>query len=190
MKRRMGLHTAWLVAGTLSLSSLSSLSSVSGQLLPPPKDGDIRAVYWELRNESEVWLTLEPKAATGGSAPMLTFTFQFPGKRPAVPPAQIEVRAYAPVLMWAPRPELWLVLDGGDKLDIGARGSPYGMISGQASDYLTAMISIDTLKRIAGAKRIAGSALGIDFELNESQASALRTFLERVLSDNPVRWPR
>ena len=121
---------------------------------------------------------------------MLTFTFQFPGKRPAAPPAQIEVRAYAPVLMWAPRPELWLVLDGGDKLDIGARGSPYGMMSGQVSDYLTAMISIDTLKRIAGAKRIAGSALGIDFELNESQASALRTFLERVLSDNPVRWPR
>ena len=183
----MGFHAAWLVAGTLSWSSLSSLS---GQLLPPPKDGDIRAVYWELRNESEVWLTLEPKAAAGGSAPMLTFTFQFPGKRPAAPPAQIEVRAYAPVLMWAPRPELWLVLDGGDKLDIGARGSPYGMMSGQVSDYLTAMISIDTLKRIAGAKRIAGSALGIDFELNESQASALRTFLERVLSDNPVRWPR
>ena len=46
------------------------------------------------------------------------------------------------------------------------------------------------MKRIAGAKRIAGSALGVAFELTESQASALCAFLERVLSDNPVRWPR
>jgi hypothetical protein len=39
-------------------SALSSIG-VAGQALPPAGDGDIRVLYWQLRNETEVWLTLE-----------------------------------------------------------------------------------------------------------------------------------
>ena len=41
----------------------------AAQLLPPPRDGDIRTVYWELQNASDVWLTLEPRTAKGERAP-------------------------------------------------------------------------------------------------------------------------
>jgi len=52
------------------------------------------------------------------------------------------------------------------------------------------LITIETLKDIAGAQRIAGNALGFDFELNRAQRRAIRTFLDRVLSGNPAQQPR
>lgn len=158
--------------------------AAAGQLLPPPGDGDIRAVYWELRNQSEVFLTLEPKSAKGAAAPLLTFTYHFAGKRPATAPARIEVRAYAGAY-WAPRPELWFLLDDGHKVDLGS--SSGGLVSGTPSDYLSNVITIGTFKEMLAARRITGVALGFEFELRESQRRALGRFLERVLSDNPLQ---
>ena len=175
--------TMLVIAGALFASV------TAGQLLPPPGDGDIRAVYWELRKESEVWLTLEPKTAKGDRAPLLTFTLRFAGQWPAGPPTEIDVRAYAGAI-WAPRVELWLLLDESQRVDLGSRAKAFGLISGTPSDYLSEPISIDTLRQIAGAHRITGSALGLDFELSESQRLALGAFLERVLSDNPAQQPR
>lgn len=174
---------AWLVTG-----ALLSISE-RGQLLPPAGDGDIRAVYWELRNETEVWLTLEPKSATGKPAPLLTFARRFAGKWPASQATDFEVRAYAGSL-WAPSVEFWLVLDDDHKIDLGSQGRAFGLISGTPSDYLTATLPVQTLKQMAHSKRVAGHALGFEFELNESQRRALGAFLERALSENPARLPR
>ena len=44
--------------GQVGLLLIAALGAA--QLLPTPKDGDIRTVYWELQNVSDVWLTLEP----------------------------------------------------------------------------------------------------------------------------------
>jgi hypothetical protein len=173
----------------ITVAILGALVSAgtAAQLLPPPGDLDIRAVYWELRNESEVWLTLEPKSSKGGAAPLLTFTCRFAGKRPAGPITQIDVRAYSGVF-WAPRASLFFVLDELQKLDLGS--STGTLISGTPSDYVSEMISIETLKEMAGAQRITGEALGFPFELREPQRRALRTFLGLVLSGNPAQQPR
>ena len=144
------------------------------QLLPPPKDGEIRVVYWELRNESEVWLTLEPKSADGRVAPLLTFTHSFSGKLPGPPARQIEVRAFG----WAPSAELRFEIDDKERIELSPPGGI--MTSGTPSDYVRATISIDILRQLARARRITGRALGVSFELRESQRKAIAAFTDRV----------
>ena len=144
------------------------------QLLPPPKDGDIRVVYWELRNESEVWLTLEPTSADGRSAPLLTFTHSFSGKLPGPPAKQIEVRAFG----WAPSAELRFEIDDKERIELSPPGGI--LTSGTPSDYVRATITIDILRQLARARRITGRALGVTFELRESQRKAIAAFTDRV----------
>lgn len=156
-------------------------ATARGQLLPPPGDGDIRTVYWELRGQSETWLTLELHDAAGSRAPLLTFTHRFPGKRPARPPTHVEVRAYAG-RFWAPRVELWFLLDGEHKIDLAADGRAHSLTSGTPSDYFSETIPIETLKRIAGARRVIGRAIGFEFELTGAQQAAIEAFLARILS--------
>lgn len=64
----------WMLCA--ALLGTAALTAIDGraQLLPPPGDGEIRVNYWELRNETEVRLTLEPRNAKGERAPLLTFT--------------------------------------------------------------------------------------------------------------------
>ena len=143
------------------------------QLLPPPGDGDIRQVFFEIQNRSEIWLTLEPKTMKGERAPMLTFTFNFVGKRPAGPPKQIEVRAYAP--MWTPRSDLIFVLDDQHTIDLAGR-----LVSGMPSDYAAGTTTIAVLKQMATASRVTGNALGFDFELTEAQRKAIAAFHDRI----------
>jgi hypothetical protein len=166
-------------------------SLVALQALPPPRDGDIRVLYWELQKETEVWLTLEPKSPEGKPLPTamnLTFTLRFPGMRPPTPPSRIEVRANAG-LTAMPRPVLWLVLGDGQKIDLTPPGT-VGLTSGAASDYIPAWMPVETLRQVAEADRVSGNALGMEFELTPSQREALRAFLSRVVSDNPGQFPK
>ena len=153
------------------------------QLLPPPGDREIRAVYWELRNESELWLTLQPVTRGGGAhAPMLTITWHFAGRRPTAPPRELDVRAYAGAV-FATRVEFWLLLDGEHRVDLAPAGRTPGLISGTPSDYVSHLIPLETLRQIARAKQVSGNALGFEFELTEPQRAAIATFLERVLTE-------
>lgn len=166
--------------------AIGSPTTANSQALPPPRDGDIRVLYWELTNRTQVWLTLELRSLDGKPLPTgmnLTFTVEFPGKRPSRPLDRIEVRANAGY-MWAPKIELSFKVDGRETIDL----TPPGLVSlveGAVWNYLPVEVSIDTLGRLASAKHIDGNALGLEFELTDSQLKAIRTFYERVRSDNP-----
>jgi len=162
------------IASWVALTMVPLCSVFPAQLLPPPKDGDIRMVHWELRNESEVWLTLEPKSVEGRPAPMLTFTHTFPGKLPGPPAKEIEVRAYG----WAPSAELRFELDGKDRIELSPPGGI--LTSGTPSDYVRATITVDVLRQLAQARQITGRALGVNFELSDSQRKAIASFADRV----------
>src|SRR5688572_12686231 len=146
------------------------------QPLPPPGDGEIRIIYWELRNESELWLTLEPRSGDGRHKRMLTITWRFPGRRPSAPPNELDVTAYAGPLFGG-RVEFWLMLDAEHRVDLAPPGRTAGLISGIASDYVSHLISLDTLQKIARAQRGSGHALGVDFELTGSQRAAIGALL-------------
>jgi hypothetical protein len=160
----------------------------SAQLLPPPGDGEIRVVYWDLQKQTEVWLTLEPKAPNGDRAPLLTFTDRFAGKRPTAPRTHVEVRAFVGAF-WAPRAELWFLADG-QRIDFGNQSRLSGFVSSVPSDYLSEAISLEALKQMASAERISGVVLGFEVVLTDAQRQALRAFLARVLSDDPTPQPR
>jgi len=177
-----------LCAALLVTGALSSIDE-PGQVSPPPGDGDIRAVYWESLNETEVWLTLEAKSATGEPAPFLSFTRRFAGKRPAAQATDFEVTANAGML-WAPSVEFWLLLDDNDKIDLGSHGVTLGRTGENSSmTGVRATIPLQTLKQIANSKRVTGNALRFEFELTESQRGAIGRFLERAVSDDPARQP-
>ena len=125
--------------GVLPILALVLTTGVVPQALPPPRDGDIRALYWELRNESEVWLTLEPKSPDGNPAPKamtLTFTRRFPGKWPDKQPPRFEIRTDAG-LLWNPKNELWIAIDSGEKVDFVGKNA-FGPTSGEYSTYVAA----------------------------------------------------
>lgn len=149
-------------------------STAPHQLLPPARDGDIRDVYWELRRESETWLTLEPKTADGRPAPLLTFTYAYAGKPPGPGATQIEVRAFG----WAPHADLVFVLNDKQTIDLSPAGGV--LTSGTPSDYVRGTLTLDALRQMATAGRINGRALGVSFELRESQRKAISTFYDRV----------
>ena len=179
--------TKRLMAATVCVASaVSNATFANSQALPPPRDGDIRVLYWELTNRTQVWLTLELRSLDGKPLPTgmnLTFTVEFPGKRPSRPLDRIEVRANAGY-MWAPKIELSFKVDGRETIDL----TPPGLVSlveGAVWNYLPVEVSIETLRRLASAKHIDGNALGLEFELTDSQLKAIRTFYERVRSDNP-----
>ena len=170
---------------------IAALVLMVPQALPPPGDGEIRALYWELRHETEVWLTLEPKSPDGIHAPQamtVTLTRRFMGKWPEGQPPSFEIRANAG-LLWNPKNELWVMIDGRDKVDFVGQ-NPFGPISGEFSTYVAAELPVETLERFARASRISGNALGFGFELTSSQRQSVREFFERALSDNPARLPR
>ena len=150
----------------------------AAQLLLPPSDGDIRTVYWELQNRTDVWLTLETRNAKGERAPVVTFTYSFPGKRQTAPPRDVEVRALAGQF-WAPRSELRFQLDGGEVLNLSAPQANAALIEG-SPDYWSGHVPIEAIRRMAHAQRITGSSLGFAFELSATQRQALRTWLERI----------
>ena len=86
--------------------------------------------------------------------------------------------------------ELSITLDDGRTAADAAAvvPGPASFQDGSGFDSVTAALSVDMLQRLADAKRVAGSALGVDFELNEGQRRAIRLFLDRVRSDNPGRF--
>ena len=182
------LTTARVLALPLLLASSAPPAGLAAQALPPPRDGDVRALYWELQNETQVWLTLQPQGTEGKTAPILAFTLRFAGKRPAAPPAEIELRASVGMI-WAPRVDLSITLDEGPRLQLPAVIPLLASFQdGSGFDSVTATLAVEMLQRMADAKRVAGSALGVDFELNEGQRRAIRLFLDRVRSDNPGRF--
>jgi hypothetical protein len=179
------------VAARSLLTLVLSLGAgtANAQLIPAPRDGDIRVVYWDLRSETQVFLTLELKSPEGEKFPVsLTFSVTFPGKRPAVPPTQVDVRAYVGTL-WAPEPQLTLVLDGRDAVEFAPPG-PVGMYqsdpdSGSTLVGIVGTIPMATLKQMSSARSVAGNVLRLKFELVRSQQDAIARFAERVVSPDP-----
>jgi len=83
---------------------------------------------------------------------------------------------------WAPRAELWLELDGQERIDLSAPTRNTPLLEGGASDYWSGRIPIGVMHRIADAHKVRGSSLGFPFELSAAQRQAIRAWLERVES--------
>jgi len=170
----MGRHTLLLAALAGALGA--------AQLLPPPKDGDIRVVYWELRDQTEIFLTILPRGSGQGARPSgggLTFSWFGRGRTPSEPvndATPIEVKAGAG-MMWAPQAELWVEIDG---RRVNLAGAMATIVSGAGPDYLPGTTTVGVLAQIAAAQRVTGDALGVRFALTDDQRAACGRFVARL----------
>jgi hypothetical protein len=161
---------------TLTILVLSLAIDTVAQVLPPPRDGEIRVVFNELMNQSAISLTLEPRARDGKPAPTLNLAYRFTGKSPGTGLTDFELRADVG-LFWAPRPELSITVDNDELIELSGAQPIYSEL---AMDAMTTRLSIDALQQIANARRVTGSALGFPFELSTTQLRSLQVFLDRV----------
>ena len=164
------------------------LLGASRQALPPPRDGEIRVLSWKEQHFTEVWLTLEPRSPAGKPAApgtVLTWTLRVQGERLRERPDSIELRAHAGML-WAPQPELWIVLNDKRRMNLTDRRVLGGLNEDGGLQFLPVSLPVGTLQQIARATKVTGRALGFEFELTGSQRSALKAFVDRVLTRNPA----
>jgi hypothetical protein len=169
----------------ISLAALAVATAVlhgQPQPLPPAGDGDIRVVYQELRDQTELLLTILPQASGGAPPPSrmtLTFSRVSSGRAPqglATSGAIIDVRAY-PGTSVESQAELSFDVDG-YRVDLSGRAAP---------DYLSAFTTVRMLERIGAGDHVAASALGVRFELTSDQRAAVRAFVARVKSSDPAK---
>ena len=175
-----------IAAAVIIILWLGFTSVVRGQE-PPPRDGEIRVAYHELRNITTVWLTLEPKATSGKPVPpmmLLTLSYAFPGKVPKVRPAHADLQLDAG-LTWAPQIRLSIEIDDRKAVNL-VRGR-----NGRIDERRPVGFSGECPSRLgcwhrSPAPNASGSMrLGVELELTDSQRAAVGLFLKHILSDNP-----
>jgi hypothetical protein len=154
------------------------------QPAPATADGDIRAVYQELRDQTELVLTIQPHLAAAATAPAgfaLTFSRVASGRdrqAPALSTTVIDVRAY-PGTAWTPKPDVSFDIDGAH-VQVTAPVRDSLLVAGPDPAYLSSYTTVRLLERIAAGNRVAANALGLQFDLTPDQRAAVRTFVQRL----------
>ena len=191
----------------LALSALILLAQAPGSgwvmVQAPPRE--VRRVYWELVETTEVWVRLTP-SDPNGAPPLLSLVFQafFPGRQPREPysllpqwprgaPARLVVRAEPFPLTVVRDLSLRLVLDD-YTFDLTGPGSRYAMLPcGTGSDdcapnAVEAELAPSLLRALTVARTVRGEALGLPIQLVAADQRALGEFAERVgLAAKPSR---
>jgi hypothetical protein len=171
----------------------------------PPRE--VRRLYWELQETTEVWVRLTP-GDPNGAAPLISLVFQafFPGRAARDPytglpqwpkgePARLVVRAEPFPLTAIRGLSLQLVLDG-HAFNLAGPGSRYAILPcGVGSDdcapnSVEAELDPALLRALTVARTVGGEALGFPITLAPSDQRALAEFAARVsvtTATNPDR---
>jgi len=175
-------------------------------LLQSPGDGrafsqaparEVKRLYWELNQTTEIWVQLIPESPDG-KPPLVSLVFQalFPGpaerdpysglpKWPRGAPARLAVRAEPLPLTLIRELSLQLVIDG-KTLDLTGPGSRYRNLpclvySEDCAPYaVEAELEPSILRSLITAHAVRGQALGFPIELKAADQKALSDFATRV----------
>jgi hypothetical protein len=179
-----------------ALSSLISVAQAPGNgwVMAPAPPREVRRLYWELFETTEVWVRLTP-GDPDGNPPLVSLVFQafFPERAQREPysllpqwprgaPARLVVRA-EPFPMTAIRGlSLRLELDG-YTFNLTGPGSRYATLScgdDCAPNAVEAELDPSLLRALIVARTIQGEALGFPVQLVPADQRALTAFAERV----------
>jgi hypothetical protein len=180
----------------LALSSLILLAQApgAGWAMAPAPPREVRRLYWELFETTEVWVRLTP-GNPNEAPPLLSLVFQafFPGRpsrepyslRPQWPggaPARLVVRAEPFPLTVVRDLSLRFVLDD-DTFDLTGPGSRSTFLScgdDCAPNAVEAELDPTLLRALTAARTIGGEALGFPIQLTPVDQRALGEFAARV----------
>jgi hypothetical protein len=181
----------------LVLSSLISLAQApgAGWVMAPAPPREVRRLYWELVETTEVWVRLTP-GDPNGAPPLLSLVFQafFPGRQPREPysllpqwpkgaPARLVVRADPFPLTVVRDLSLRLELDG-YTFNLTGPGDRYATFPPCGDDCtpnaVEAELAPSLLRALIVARTVRGEALGLPIQLVPADQRALSDFSERI----------
>jgi hypothetical protein len=166
----------------------------SGWVVAPAPPQQVRRVYWDLFQTTEVWVRLTP-SDSDGSAPLVSLIFQafFPGRAPLEPyslqpqwpkgtPARLVIRPEPFPLTAIRTLSLRFVIEG-YAFDLMGPGSRYTILScGDDCTDNTFEAELDPalLRALVTARMVDGEALGFPIRLAPSDQRALGDFAARI----------
>lgn len=165
----------------LSLSSCDVLGA---------RAGEVKALYWELYDHTEVCVKLAPVPGPPGAWPLsFAFSFTYTGRTMKAPPANVLFRVMMPPYAAIAWPSLQVTLDSSEHLNLTAPGRPYQVVyppgctlaeSGCGYTGLEVPLSREEFLRWAAAKTISGTAFGVDFSLAPGAHESLLSLAEKL----------
>ena len=182
--------------GSLTLALLLFQGPGNGWAMQPGTR-EVKRLYWELFETTEVWLRLIPEDPDG-KPPLVNLVFQafFPGRaerdpytglprEPKGPPARIVLQAQPLPLTMIRELTLRLVIDG-KTIDLTAPASHYRLLGclGASDDCAQNAVEADlepsTLRSLVAATTVRGEALGFPIKLTDADRAALAEFATRI----------
>jgi len=176
-------------------ASLMFISVISPNRLPSL--GQIGAFYFELPDESQVWINLEPVNSEPGPNPIkLNFTVTFPGRQIEYATDMVEVRAESYDTTFPQitrRPILKFRLQDGNEVDLTGQGKTFqftyhGLCTIDEScfpDTVIARMPFSDLCKIAASNSLKIEAVGFTLNMKPEDIRSLRRYVQTV--QNGVR---
>ncbi len=156
----------------------------------PPRE--VKRVYWELYETTEVWLRILPEGPQG-KPPLINLIFQahFAGRAKRNPytglpqwpkgePERLAVTAHAlPLTLISGAPTLRLVIDG-NTIDLTGQDRKFRYLGSPAVTGVDVEIEPALLESLMTVTTIQGQALGFPIKLSKPDQLALAEFAKRI----------
>jgi hypothetical protein len=152
-----------------------------------PKSGELGAFYFDVLNESQVWVDLHPRVLEDGPNPVrLNVTVAFPGRTLASAPLRVTVRATSDDTAFPLRirvPVLRFDLHNGTAIDLTGPGLAFQFQQGCencAANMLVTDMKWEQLQTITDSPLVEVEALGFRLRLAPADITALRKLVTTV----------
>jgi hypothetical protein len=165
-------------------------------LLQAPGDGwgmvdsrprEVKSLYWDLFQTTEVWVTLSPVTADTVSGPRFAFQAFFPGREVKGRPQRIQVKALAGVL--ATDLSLRVTIDGKTTDLTGPDGTSSLLYppcdGGCSANGVVADVKPEFLRAMVDAANVDIVAFGSTFRLSAQDRAALGEFAKQAGLEHP-----
>jgi len=165
-----------------------------GYNFAPSSAREVKTLYWELFQTTEIWVRLAPEGRDHKPAPLsLIFYVTFPGKELSIEPTDITIRAQADPRFAAAKFSLKLAPKPGQPFDlVGPLGTVKNSIGTNFQYYpncpgggcaVTGVISYLPWKvflQIARSESLTAEVLGIEVSFQQADLDALRAFAKKL----------
>lgn len=181
---------------TLLLTLLLLQGPGDGWTFAPAEPREVKRLYWDLFQTTEVWVRLFPEGPQG-EPPLVNLVFQafFSGRAKPDPysrlpgwpkgkPERLTLKIQGSPLTVIRELSARLVIDG-DTVDLAGSGSPYRCLGCCGDPQCSPMgVEVDVepslLQSLIAARSVRGEGLGYPLELREADQLALGELAERI----------
>ncbi len=159
-------------------------------LLQAPGDGwgmvdsrprEVKRLYWDLFQTTEVWVTLSPVTANTVAGPRFAFQAFFPGRKVEGRPQRIQVKGLAG---GEARDWLFLVRIDGKTTDLTGPDGNSSVLYGPCEDCLAVGVVADmkaeVLRSMVDAGNVSIVAFGFTYQLSSEDRAALGEFAKQI----------